>query len=173
MAARTTTQKRTALAGSRRRSITPQDLLKLVGVGDTHMSPDGRQVLFQRKIIGARNAYETSVWVADADCKRAPRAVTKGPKDTLARWSPDGTKIAFIRNDAALAPRIMIVSHKGGAPRELLSMPHGAVRDLAWSPCGRRLAFGFRATQAQWSAQAKKAREQHGLSTPPLSLIHI
>ncbi len=41
MAARTTTQKRTALAGSRRRSITPQDLLKLVGVGDTHMSPDG------------------------------------------------------------------------------------------------------------------------------------
>ena len=167
MAARITTQQRTALAGSRRRSITPQDLLKLVGVGDTRMSPDGRQVLFQRKIVGARNAYETSVWVADADCKRAPRAVTKGPKDTLARWSPDGTKIAFIRNDAALAPRIMIVSHKGGAPRELLSMPHGAVRDLAWSPCGRRLAFGFRATQAQWSAQAKKAREQHGLSTPP------
>jgi len=41
MAARTTTQKRTALAGSRRRSITPQDLLKLVGVGDTHMSPEG------------------------------------------------------------------------------------------------------------------------------------
>ena len=30
-----------ALAGSRRRSITPQDLLKLVGVGDTRMSPDG------------------------------------------------------------------------------------------------------------------------------------
>jgi hypothetical protein len=63
MAARTTTQKRTALAGS-------------------------------------HNAYQTSVWEADADCKRAPRAVTKGPKETL-------------------------------APRELLSMPHEAVRDLA------------------------------------------
>jgi hypothetical protein len=41
MAVRTTTQKRTSLVGSRRRSITPQDLLKLVGVGDTHMSPEG------------------------------------------------------------------------------------------------------------------------------------
>ena len=101
MAAQTTT-KRTSLAGSRRRSITPQDLLKLVGVGDPRMSPDGHQVLFQRKIVGARNSYETSVWVADADCKRAPRAVTKGPKDTLARWSPDGTKIAFIRNLAII-----------------------------------------------------------------------
>jgi len=41
---------------------------------------------------------------------------------------------AFIRNDGALAPRIMIVSHKGGAPRELLSMPHGAGRDLGSGP---------------------------------------
>ena len=61
MAARTTTQKRTSLVGSRRRRITPQDLLKLVGVGDTRMSPDRRHVLFQRENVVVPNASETSV----------------------------------------------------------------------------------------------------------------
>ena len=156
MAARKTTKKRAAPARERRRPITPEDLLCLVGVGDTQMSPDGRSVLFQRKVVSARNSYETSVWVADAEAKHAPRAITKGPKDALARWSPDGTKVAFIRNDAALAPRIMIVASKGGTARELVAMPHGTVRDLAWSPCGRRLAFGFRPTAYEWTAEAKK-----------------
>jgi dipeptidyl aminopeptidase/acylaminoacyl peptidase len=167
MAARKTTKKRAAPAAARRRPITPEDLLCLVGVGDTQMSPDGRSVLFQRKVVSARNSYETSVWVADAEAKRAPRAITKGPKDALARWSPDGTKVAFIRNDAVLAPRIMIVASKGGTARELVAMPHGTVRDLAWSPCGRRLAFGFRPTAYEWTAEAKKERDEHGLSTPP------
>ena len=58
---------------ARRRAISPEDLLCLVGVGDAQMSPDGRGVLFVRKVVGARNAYETSVWVADAEGGRAPQ----------------------------------------------------------------------------------------------------
>ncbi|NBX32546.1 MAG: hypothetical protein EBR07_07405, partial [Planctomycetes bacterium] len=69
MAARKTTKKRAAPAAARRRPITPEDLMCLVGVGDTQMSPDGRSVLFQRKVVSARNSYETSVWVADAEAK--------------------------------------------------------------------------------------------------------
>ena len=57
----------------RRRPITAEDLLCLVGVGDARMSPDGRSVAVVRKVVGAKNAYETSVWIADADARRAPR----------------------------------------------------------------------------------------------------
>ncbi|MFN9999709.1 MAG: hypothetical protein ACK559_01145, partial [bacterium] len=55
---------------ARRRAITPEDLLCLVGVSEPQMSPDGRSVLFVRKVVGARNSYEMSVWVADADGMR-------------------------------------------------------------------------------------------------------
>ncbi|MFM7797915.1 MAG: S9 family peptidase, partial [Planctomycetota bacterium] len=93
MATRTAARKRPSRARSRRRAITPEDLLCMVGVGEAQMSPDGRAVLFMRKVVNARNAYETSVWAADPDGRRAPRALTAGPKDVMPRWSPDGTRV--------------------------------------------------------------------------------
>lgn len=173
-ASRARASARTRSAASRsRRPITPEDLLCLVGVGDTQMAPDGRSVLFTRKVVNAKNAYETSVWVADADGARAPRALTTGPKDGLGRWNPDASRVAFIRNDAKAAPRIMVVEAKGGKAHELLEMPHGTVRDFGWSPCGRRIAFSFRATAEEWTPEAKKHREDHGLSNPPRAIDDV
>ena len=157
----------------RRRPITAEDLLCLVGVGDARMSPDGRSVAVVRKVVGAKNAYETSVWVADADARRAPRALTKGPKDAMPRWSPDGSRLAFVRMDRKLPPRIMVVRAGGGAARELVRMPHGTVRDFAWSPCGRRMAFSFRATPEDRTAEAAKRRAAKGLSTPPWEIDDV
>ena len=160
-------------ARSRRRAVTPEDLLCLVGVSDAQMSPDGRRVLFVRKVVGRRNSYETSVWVADADGRAAPRALTKGPKDAMPRWSPDGSRVAFVRNDAKKPPRLMVVAAKGGAARELVTMPHGTVRDFGWSPCGRRMAFSFRATADEWTPEARKRREARGLSNPPRTIDDV
>ena len=167
MATQTAARKRPSRARSRRRAITPEDLLCMVGVGEAQMSPDGRTVLFMRKVVNARNAYETSVWAADADGRRAPRALTAGPKDVMPRWSPDGTRVAFVRLDAKKPPRIMVVPAKGGAARELVEMPHGSVRDFTWSPCGRRMAFAFRPAADDRTPEAAKAREARGLSNPP------
>jgi len=167
-ASRKATATRTASAPrARRRPIAAEDLLCLVGVGDAQMSPDGRSVLFVRKVVGKKNAYEAGVWVADADGRRAPRALSAGPKDAMPRWSPDGTRVAFVRMDAKLPPRIMVAAAKGGTARELVAMPHGAVRDFSWSPCGRRMAFAFRPTAEDRTPDAAKAREAGGLSTPP------
>ncbi len=152
---------------ARRRAITPEDLLCLVGVSEAQMSPDGTGVLLVRKVVGARNRYETSVWIADTTGSRAPRAITKGPKDAMPRWSPDGTRVAFVRAEPGKPPRIMVVAARGGASRELIGMPSGTVRDFAWSPCGRRMAFSFRATPHERTDAGRSEREEHGLSTPP------
>ena len=166
----TSTARRTARTRTRQRAITPEDLLCLVGVGDAQMSPDGSHVLFVRKVVNDRNAYETSLWVADAAARRTPHALTKGPKDSHARWSPDGAQVAFIRAEANKAPALMVVAAKGGAPRVAAAMPHGTIRDLAWSPCGTRIAFSFRATAAEWTPEAADARRMSGASTPPRAI---
>lgn len=131
------------------------------------MSPDGRSVLVLRKAVGERNDYEASVWLADAERRTAPRALTGGPRDILPRWSPDGARVAFVRAVKGKAPRIMAVAAGGGAARALATLPHGTVRDLEWSPCGRRLAFSFRPTAPERTDAARKAREARGGSTPP------
>jgi dipeptidyl aminopeptidase/acylaminoacyl peptidase len=61
----------------------------------------------------------------------------------------------------------MVVAAKGGAARELIGMPSGTVRDFAWSPCGRRMAFSFRATPHERTDAGRREREERGLSTPP------
>ena len=144
-----------------------EDLTRLAVVSDAQMSPDGRRVLMVRKTVGRGNAYETGVWVADADGARAPRALTKGPKDSMPRWSPDGSRVAFVRAERGAPPRIMVVPAAGGPARELVAMPEGTVRDFAWSPCGTRMAFSFRETATERTEAARRGRERTGASTPP------
>ena len=139
----------------------------MVGVSDARMSPDGQAVLFARKVVNERNGYETSLWVADAGGKRAPRALTRGPRHSCGRWSPDGSVVAYVRADQDRAPSIETVPARGGRPRTVATMPHGTIRDLAWSPCGRRLAFAFRPLAADWTPKAAKKRAARGGSTPP------
>ncbi len=131
------------------------------------MSPDGRRVLLVRKGVGRRNGDETGIWVADAEGTRVPRRLTAGPKDSMPRWSPDGRRVAFVRAERGAPPRIMVVPASGGTARELVRMPEGTVRDFAWSPCGGRMAFSFRATAPERTESAKRDRERSGASTPP------
>ncbi|MFM8816629.1 MAG: TolB family protein, partial [Phycisphaerales bacterium] len=131
------------------------------------MSPDGQSVLFARKVVNARNAYETSLWLADAEGVRAPRALTRGPRHSGGRWSPDGTAVAYVRADRDRPPCIEVVSARGGRARAVATMPHGTIRDLAWSPCGTRVAFAFRPLAAAWTPEAAKVRTARGGSTPP------
>ncbi len=157
----------------RKSPVTPETLLKLVGVGDAQMSPDGRSVLFQRKVVGARNSYETTLWVAATDGRGTPRQLTHGPKDSHGRWSPDGSRIAFIRSQDKKAPQIALLPTQGGEALVATALPEGTIRDFAWSPCGERIAFSWRATEAKWTHAAAKERTEQGLSTPPREIDDV
>lgn len=137
------------------------------------MSPDGRRVLFQRKVVSERNSYETSLWVASADGRSEPRQLTHGPKDSHGRWSPDGSCIAFIRGDAEKPPQLAVLRADGGEARVVTKLPEGTLRDFAWSPCGERIAFSWRPTSEKWTKAAAKSRTEKGLTTPPRELDDV
>ncbi|MFM8699308.1 MAG: TolB family protein, partial [Phycisphaerales bacterium] len=91
---------------------------------------------------------------------RPPRAGTTSMDG--GRWSPDGTAVAYVRADRDRPPSIEVVPARGGRARTVATMPHGTIRDLAWSPCGTRVAFAFRPLAAAWTPEAAKARTARG-----------
>lgn len=70
--------------------------------------------------------------------------LARGRASWLLAWSPDGSKIAFIRS-AANVPvyrTIDLVDANGGEARMLIEQPD--ISSVAWSPDGNKIAFTYR-----------------------------
>ncbi len=93
---------------------------------------------------------ERALFVARGDVFTAP--IEKGPTrnlthssgahDKWARWSPDGSKIAYISDRTGEEELWVIAQDGSGAPEQLTRDGHAMRYAPAWSADGRRLAFG-------------------------------
>jgi dipeptidyl aminopeptidase/acylaminoacyl peptidase len=118
-----------------------KDLLRVVWIADPALSPDGSRIAWVRVAIDpAADRYVTSLWTMPAS-GGTPRALTFGEGDSQPRWSPDGTRLAFVRSPEAGKPaQLCVLPMGGGEAIRLTDLPKGA-GSPAWSPDGRRLAF--------------------------------
>jgi dipeptidyl aminopeptidase/acylaminoacyl peptidase len=122
--------------------MVPEDLTRLHFVTDPQLSSDGRRIAFVVTTLSEeRDEYLANIWVVDT-AGGLPRRFTAGPaRDTEPRWSPDGTRLAFLSERAPAEKRqIYVMAADGGEPVKLTALRNGA-GSLAWSPDGSRLAF--------------------------------
>lgn len=89
------------------------------------------------RIAFARGGAAGGIYVMNADGTNLTR-VTTVSGDTEATWSPDGTRLAFVRFEAGNA-NIYVVGVDGSGPTRLTNS--GADSGPAWSPDGTRIAF--------------------------------
>jgi dipeptidyl aminopeptidase/acylaminoacyl peptidase len=128
-----------------KRPIRETDLLAFTWIGDSRISPDGKQVVFVRVTVNEdKDRYETALWMVPTDGKASPRAFTSGPFDSSPRWSPDGQTLAFVRSEEKDGKpgesQVWLIPISGGEAHALTSVAKGA-SGPAWSPDGRRIAF--------------------------------
>ncbi len=128
-----------------RRPVRETDLLDFVWIADPQISPDGSAVAFVRVVVNrAEDTYESSIWVVPT-AGGDPRPLTTGRRDTSPRWSPDGTRLGFLRpaeqGGRTAAPQVHVLALDGGEARAVTSLPDG-VTTFAWSPDSTRLAVG-------------------------------
>src|SRR5439155_9836589 len=116
------------------------------GVADPQISPDGRRVAFTHVSVDREaDEYRTALWLIDLDAAgRAagpPRPLTAGPRDSQARWSADGSLVAFVRATEAGKPgQLCVLPMAGGEAERLTQLERGASAPV-WSPDGKRIGF--------------------------------
>ncbi|HEX4495530.1 MAG TPA: S9 family peptidase [Thermoanaerobaculia bacterium] len=145
-----------------KRPITETDLFKFVWTADPQISPDGRQVVYVRVIVNEKKeGYDTALWIAPADGSEPPRPFTSGPSDSSPKWSPDGSRLAFVRSvrkdGKGQPPQIYVIPTQGGEAAALTDLPDGAGAPL-WSPDSRTIAFASALNEKdvkKWRAKAK------------------
>ena len=137
-----------ARADESKRSITARDLMRFTWAADPRIAPDGSRVAFVKVAVDAeKDDYVTSIWLVPVPARgqRAElRRLTNGPHDATPRWSPDGTRLIFMRasekDGKPQPPQLYLLSFAGGEPRPLTDLPKGA-SSPAWSPDGKVVAF--------------------------------
>jgi dipeptidyl aminopeptidase/acylaminoacyl peptidase len=136
------------------RPLAAEDLYRIQLAEDPRISQDGTRIAY---VVTAfdRTSYEyrRTIWVVET-ATGASRQYTSGPNDTAPAWSPDGSRLAFVRGAARTVkpkdaeereqgvgrPQIWVLPADGGEARQLTWHRLGAGSPI-WSPDGTMLAY--------------------------------
>jgi dipeptidyl aminopeptidase/acylaminoacyl peptidase len=162
-----------AAPGSPKRGVTPEDYFAFESLGDIHISPDGRQVVYVVTAIDQKvNRRNSSVWAVPSDGSSSPRRLTsEGFSSNSPRWSPGGSSIAFLSTRSAEPassngaepprPQLWILPLNGGEPQVVTHLKNG-VNSFQWSPDGKRFVMVSRTGPSDDIApSARKSDTRH------------
>ena len=123
----------------------PSDLTQIRTLSSPTVRPDGSDVV----VVVTRpdvedNRYRSSLWRLDLTRKDAePTRLTHSTYDSAPVYSPDGTRIAFVRAGEDGPGQLHVMAADGGDARRLTDQPLG-VSSPAWSPDGTTIAYAAR-----------------------------
>lgn len=150
-----------------KRPVALEDILRFQLAGDTQVSPDGKRIVFTvKRIESEKNRYRTALYLADVEAGTARPFTGDQYADGSPRWSPDGTRIAFVSDREKEKAQIYLIAADGGEALALTHLDEGGIGQIVWSPDGSRIAFLWTKTPPERTEKARKEREEKGLSSP-------
>lgn len=147
--------------------MTPDQLPAFATVSDPRLHPDGVKVAY---VVSRMNfdddRYNRSIWVWDGD---TAEQFTHGPIDSRPRWSPDGSRLVFLRatGQKQTASQVAVIGANGGEASVVTSFELGA-SEAEWSPDSSRLAVVATEWTEAWSGleDEERARRPRRVTAP-------
>ncbi|MGD9253778.1 MAG: DPP IV N-terminal domain-containing protein, partial [Holophagae bacterium] len=116
------------------------DFLEYETTADPQLSPDGTRIVYTRRWVDRmEDQWRSDTWIVNVDGSRN-RFLTHG---SSARWSPDGTRIAYLDDGESAGTQIFVRYLDSAESTQITRVVHSP-RDLQWSPDGRSIAFVMR-----------------------------
>jgi dipeptidyl aminopeptidase/acylaminoacyl peptidase len=137
----------------------PEDVYELRWAADPRIAPDGETVAFVAwGVDREENDYSSSIWLVPADGSGPAQPFTaSGKQDAAPRWSPDGSRLAFVSNRDGKTKQLYVIPATGGEARRLTDLPED-VTETVWSPDGTRLAFTSRVRDPEYDEEDDRRR---------------
>ncbi len=153
--------------------LAPEAIWRMRSVSDPQISQDGKSILYVLSWNDQMDdAAYSNLWQVDAH-SGVTRAITEGKvHDNNPRWSPDGSKVAYLSNRAG-KQEIRVRSIVSGEDRVVLGGVDGA-SNLAWSPDGKLLAYlAFVPTEPGWAPKLPVKPAGAAWAPPPVVLTDL
>ena len=133
------------LAANAERGFEVRDLAKLDRVSAPVLSPDGRKVVFAKRVVDFdANKSATSLWIEDLFARDAAPPVRLTPEGwnvNSATFSDDGTRVYFLSAKGG-SMQLYAIPVAGGTPVQLTDVA-GDVGGYVVSPDGKRVALAL------------------------------
>lgn len=126
-----------ALAAAR---FTVEQTGRIARLSDPQIAPDGASIaVVVSRTNYEENRYDPELVLIDVST-RAQRVVERGRRGlSQARWSPDGTRLAFLASVDG-KPQIFVMPMSGGSAWQVTKSPT-AVQQYAWRPGHAEIAY--------------------------------
>jgi dipeptidyl aminopeptidase/acylaminoacyl peptidase len=131
------------MAKRKRRKVEIEDLFRLRVVTGADISPDGERIVFSvRRLDLRKNKNFSSLYLVPTGGGRMRRLTRGDHVDHSPRFSPDGTRLAFLSNREKLSA-LWVLPMDGGEPNRVSDRDF-SVSGFSWSPDGRQLVLAAR-----------------------------
>jgi len=123
-------------AWAARPPFTPEDLWTWRTASDPRIRADGAWAVYVEEWNDREaDATYSNLWLVSTDGHERKRLTEAARRDRMPRWSPDGTRVAWVSG------RTIRVKAIGGAGESEVAEVQGEPVALSWSPDGKTLAF--------------------------------
>lgn len=136
--------------------MTPEDLNGLTTPQTPAVHPSGERVAYVHSTIDTEeDQYHRTIWVGDA---KESAQFTAGPGDSSPKWSPEGSRLAFLRLVDEV-PQLAVIMADGGEAEVVTDFDLG-VKAFEWSPDGSSLAAAAITYVEEWTGLSDDERKR-------------
>ncbi|MEE3248579.1 MAG: DPP IV N-terminal domain-containing protein, partial [Chloroflexota bacterium] len=119
--------------------ITPDLVYQIKTAGEPSLSPDGSLLAYTLGWVDQEDLSSRSKIMGLHIKGGSLNELTEGTKDSAAKFSPDGTRLTFLRSVDGGPPQIWVMAVDGSDSKQVTDFGKG-VFDYVWSPVGDQLA---------------------------------